>query len=126
MSFFLAFTIVHFAGMFVVLGLGLFAEYTKLDEVESYFLQNEKVQDNKRFWNRNRWIDRQYRMMLISEFLSDSRRYVEAGVVTEAELDSVPLALKRWVVWPYHLGFIWLIATLFWGAWRWWCDIPIP
>nr|WP_314567488.1 hypothetical protein [uncultured Pseudomonas sp.] len=125
MSFFLAFTIVHFAGMFVVLGLGFFAEYTKLDEVERYFSQNERVRDNKCFWSRNRWIDRQYRMMLIFGFLSDSKRHVKAGVVTEAELASVPLALKRWVVWPYYLGFIWLIATVVWAVWRRWCDIPI-
>lgn len=126
MSFFLAFTIVHFAGMFVVLGLGFFVEYTKLDEVERYFSQNEMVCGNKRFWRRNRWIDRQYRMMLIAEMLSDSKRHLKAGVVTEAELASIPLSLKRWVVWPYYLGFMWLIATAVWSFWRWWCDIPIP
>ncbi|CRM71053.1 hypothetical protein [Pseudomonas sp. 58 R 3] len=43
-------------------------------------------------------------MLLIFEFLSDSTRHVKAGVVTEDELASVPLALKRWVVWPYYLG----------------------
>ncbi|MBT1262608.1 hypothetical protein Q1J68_27800 [Pseudomonas pergaminensis] len=126
MSFFLAFTLVHFAGVFVVLGLGFFVEYTKLDEVESYFSQNEMVCGNKRFWSRNRWIDRQYRMMLIAEMLSDSKRHLKAGVVTEAELASIPISLKRWVVWPYYLGFMWLIATAVWSFWRWWCDIPIP
>ena len=74
MDFFLIYTIVVFVGTFVVLGLMIFAEYAKLDEVESYFCQNERVQDNKRFWRRNQWIDRQYRMLLISEFFSDSKR----------------------------------------------------
>ncbi|OYT78802.1 hypothetical protein [Pseudomonas sp. PGPPP2] len=125
MSFFLAFTLVHFLGMFVVLGLMLFAEYTKLDKVESYFSQNERVRDNKRFWRRNQWIDRQYRMLLMFEYLSDSARHVKAGVVTEAELASVPLTLRRWVLWPYYLGLIWTIAAVVWAVWRSWCDIPI-
>jgi len=65
MDFFSFIPIVLFVGMSVVLGLLLFAEYTKLDELESYFSENEEVRNNKRFWRRNQWIDRQYRMMLI-------------------------------------------------------------
>lgn len=126
MSFFLALTIVNCASSFVLLGLMGFVAYAKLDEVESYFSQNEKVRSNKRFWRRNQWIDRQYRMMLMFEFLQDSKRHVKAGVVTEAELASVPLALRRWVVWPYYFGFIWLIALIVWTVWRRWCDFPIP
>lgn len=125
MDFFLVYSIVWFVWMFVVLGLMLFAEYTKLDEVESYFSHNERVRGNKRFWRRKEWIDRQYRMLLIFEFLSDSKRHVKAGVVTEAELASVPLALKRWVLWPYYLGFIWLITTVVWSVWRRWGELPI-
>ncbi|NWD79276.1 hypothetical protein HX891_02750 [Pseudomonas reactans] len=126
MDLFLIYSIVLFAGMFVIVGLMIFAEYTKLDEVERHFSQNERVRDNKRFWCRNQWIDRQYRMLLILAFFSDSKRYMEAGVVTEAELASVPLALKRWVVWPYYVGYIWALGTVVWIVWRWWCDIPIP
>ena len=111
--------------MSVVLGLMLFAEYTKLDELDSYFSENEEVRNNKRFWRRNQWIDRQYRMMLIFEYLADSKRHVKAGLVTEAELASIPLALKRWVLWPYYLAFIWAIATVVWSVWRRWCNIPI-
>ncbi|WAT26590.1 hypothetical protein [Pseudomonas sp. GXZC] len=126
MDLFLIYSIVLFAGTFVIVGLMIFAEYTKLDEVERHFSQNERVRDNKRFWCRNQWIDRQYRMLLILAFFSDSKRYMEAGVVTEAELASVPLALKRWVVWPYYVGYIWALGTVVWIVWRWWCDIPIP
>lgn len=125
MDYFLVYSIVWFVWMFVVLGLMLFAEYTKLEEVESYFSHNERVRGNKRFWRRKEWIDRQYRMLLIFEFLSDSKRHVKGGVVTEAELASVPLALKRWVVWPYYLGFIWLITTVVGAVWRRWGDLPI-
>lgn len=125
MDFYLVYSVVWFVWMFVVLGLMLFAEYTKLDEVESYFSHNERVRGNKRFWRRKEWIDRQYRMLLIFEFLCDSKRHVRAGVVTEAELASVPLALKRWVVWPYYLGFIWLITTVVGSVWRRWGDLPI-
>ena len=125
MDFFLVYSIVLFVGMSVVLGLLLFAEYTKLDELESYFSENEEVRNNKRFWRRNQWIDRQYRMMLIFEYLADSKRHVKAGLVTEAELASIPLALKHWVLWPYYLAFIWAIATVVWSVWRRWCNIPI-
>lgn len=118
MTFFLAFTSAQVTSSFVLLGLMLFVEYTKLEEVESYFSQNEKVLSNKRFWRRNQWIDRQYRMMLMFDFLQDSKRHVKAGVVTEAELASVPLALRRWVVWPYYFGFVWLIALVVWSLWR--------
>ncbi len=45
MDFFLVYTIVWFVGTFVFLGLVLFAEYTKLDELESYFSENEKVRN---------------------------------------------------------------------------------
>ena len=40
MDLFLAYTIVWFGGMLVILGLMLYAEYTKLDELESYFSEN--------------------------------------------------------------------------------------
>ncbi|WP_339437192.1 MULTISPECIES: hypothetical protein [unclassified Pseudomonas] len=126
MDFFLVYSVVLFVWLFFVLGVVVFAKYKKLDEVESYFSENERARNNKRFWSRNRWIDRQFRMLLISEFFSDSKRHVEAGVVTEAELASVPLALKRWMVWPYYLLHILAVATAVWTFWRWWCDIPIP
>lgn len=125
MDYFLAYTIVWFAGMFILLGLMLFAEYTKLDEVESYFSKNEKVLANKRFWGGGQWIDRQYRMLLMVEILGTPKPYLKAGLVTEAELASVPLALKRWVLWPYYFGYIWLIATVVWSVWRRWCGIVI-
>lgn len=125
MDYFLAYTIVWFVGIFVVLGLVLFAEYTKLDEVENYFCENERVLTNKRFWGGGQWIDRQFRMLLMVEILWAPKRYVKAGLVTEAELVSVPLALKRWVLWPYYLGYIWLAATVVWYVWRRWCGIII-
>ncbi len=52
MDFFLVYTVVWFVGTFVFLGLVLFAEYTKLDELESYFSENEKVRRHKRFWKK--------------------------------------------------------------------------
>lgn len=125
MDYFLAYTIVWFVGIFVVLGLVLFAEYTKLDEVENYFSENEKVLTNKRFWGGGQRIDRQFRMLLMVEILWAPKRYVKAGLVTEAELVSVPLALKRWVLWPYYLGYIWLAATVVWYVWRRWCGVII-
>ncbi|PRA33233.1 hypothetical protein [Pseudomonas poae] len=111
MSFVLIYTIVLFASTFVILGLVLFAEYKKLDELESYFSENETVRRHKRFWGRNRPIDRFHRMGLMIDFLRLSKRHLKAGVVTEAELASVPLSLKRWALWPYRLGYIWVVMA---------------
>ena len=125
MSFFLAYTIVWFVGMLVLVGLMLFAEYTKLDELESYFSENEKVCRHKRFWKKNQRLDRFHRMGLMIDILSMPKAFLKAGLVTEAELASVPLALKRWALWPYRLGYVWTIAAVVWAVWRSWCDIPI-
>ena len=120
MSFFLAYSIVLMGGCFVIWGLMLFVEYRKLDELESYFSENEKVCKHKRFWGRNQLIDKSQRMGLMVDFLSDSKRFVKEGLVTEAELASVPLALKRWVLWPYRLAGIWFFAAVIWTIWHRW------
>ena len=46
--------------------------------------------------------------------------------MTEAELASVPLTLKRWALWPYRLADVCIIEIIVWEVWRRWCDIPIP
>ncbi|AZF27539.1 hypothetical protein [Pseudomonas sp. R2-60-08W] len=125
MSLFLAYSIVVFAWMFVVFGLIVFAEYAKLDELESYFSENEKVRRNKRFREGYDPIDRYHRMSLMIDILSGSKAYLKAGLVTEAELASVPLTLKRWALWPYRLAGICAIEMVVWEVWRRWCDIPI-
>lgn len=120
MPFFLVYSAVLMVGVFVLLGLMLFAEYRKLDELESYFSENERVRRHKRFWGRNQRIDRFHRMGLMIDFLSDSKRFVKAGLVTEAELASVPLALKRWALWPYRISYVWIVATIIWVVWHRW------
>ncbi len=121
MSFFLAFTIVHFVGALVLVALMLYAEFAKLQELESYFSENEHVRRNKRFWKRNQRIGRLHRMVLIMDMLSMPKVYLKKGLVTEAELASVPLALKRWAVWPYCIGYIWAVLTCVWQVWfKWW------
>ena len=126
MDSFLAFTILVSAGSLVVLALILFAEYRKLDELESYFSENKLVQDRKRFWGKNQRVDRFHRMALMVDLLSMAKRHVKAGVVTEAELAAVPLSLKRWALLPYRFGMLWAVGIGVWEVWRWWCNIPIP
>ncbi len=116
-DFFLVYTIVVFVGTFIVLGLILYAEYTKLDELESYFSENEKVCRHKRFWKRNQRIDRFHRMGLMIDILSTPNAFLKAGLVTEAELASVPLALKRWALWPYRVACVWFVASCVWYIW---------
>jgi len=45
---------------------------------------------------------------------------LKAGLVTEAELASVPIALKRWALWPYRISYIWLVALGVWSIWYKW------
>ncbi|ETK21485.1 hypothetical protein H097_00365 [Pseudomonas sp. FH4] len=101
----------------VLVGLLLFVEYTKLEELESYFSENEVVQRNKRFWSKNRHIDKTMRMSVIVCFLFHPARYIKLGDVSHEELAAIPLALKRWVVWPCYWGFFWLFrctVSLLW------------
>ncbi|NVZ86416.1 hypothetical protein [Pseudomonas yamanorum] len=102
---------------FVFLGLKLFVEYKKLDELESYFSDNVLVRDNKRFWRRNQLIDRYMRLSLIVDFLSLPKLHIRRGDVTAAELASVPLSLKRWVLWPYRFGMAGFVGAGLWYVW---------
>ncbi|NWB67323.1 hypothetical protein [Pseudomonas sp. I8001] len=105
---------------FVFLGLKLFVEYRKLDELESYFIDNVLVRDNKRFWGRNKLIDRYKRLSLIVDFLSLPKLHIRRGDVTAAELASVPLSLKRWVLWPYRFGMVGFVGSGLWYVWIKW------
>jgi hypothetical protein len=120
MDLFLAYTIVWFGGMLVILGLILYAEYTKLDELESYFSENEKVCRHKRFWKRKQRIDRFHRMGLMIDILSTPKAFLKAGLLTKAELASVPSALKRWALWLYRVSYIWIVTTGIWYVWFNW------
>lgn len=117
---FITFTIVIVVLMPINLGLMLFAEYWKLDELESYFSENERARYHKRFWGRNRRIDRFQRMGLMIDFLSNSKHFLKTGVVTEEELARVPLSLKRWALWPYRTGYVLFAAAIAWGVWYRW------
>ncbi|MFL1494800.1 hypothetical protein [Pseudomonas antarctica] len=114
MDFKLILAIFLFAGTFVFAGLTLYAECTKLEALESYFSENKLVCDNKQFWGRNQHIDRFHRMLLITELLGMPKFHIKRGEVTEAELASVPLSLKRWALWPYHFGMLWAAGLALW------------
>lgn len=105
---------------FIFLGLKLFVEYKKLDELESYFTDNVLVRDNKRFWGRNQLIDRYMRLSLIVDFLSLPKLHIRRGDVTAAELASVPLSLKRWALWPYRFGMVGFVGAGLWYVWIKW------
>ena len=102
-------------GGLIFAGLTLYAEYTKLEALESYFSENKVVCDNKRFWGRNKHIDRFHRMLLITELLGMPKFHIKRGEVTEAELASVPLSLKRWALWPYHFGMVLVAGAVLWA-----------
>ena len=117
MSVFYMYTLVMIVGTFVVLGLMLYAGHTKLDELESYFKENAEVRKYQERWKRNQRLNRGNRMALLINILRTPKRSVKEGLVTEAELAAVPLALKRWAVWPYRLVMIWAVGWGYWGTW---------
>jgi hypothetical protein len=119
-DFFLIYTILVCAGAPISLGLVLFAEYRKLDELESYFSENSLVRGRKRFWGRRQRIGRFMRMGLMIDFLSMPKRCVKQGYVTESELAAIPKSLRRWALWPYRFGMSWAVASVIWSIWYHW------
>jgi hypothetical protein len=124
-GFFLVYITLLIVFTFVMLGLMLFAEHRKLEELESYFSKNKMVLEHKRKWGRNQRLARFHRMGLMIDILSMPKCHVKEGLVTEAELGCVPLALKRWALWPYRLCHIWALALLIGAVWRRWGGIEI-
>ena len=120
MSSFFIYTIVMIVGTVVVLGLMLFAKQTKLDELESYFNENAEVRKLKQRWERNQPLGRFHRMGPMIDVLLWPKRSLNEGRVTELELASVPVSLRRWAVWPYRLAMIWAISWGYWCTWLEW------
>jgi hypothetical protein len=116
-DFFLVYTLVMIIGTFVVLGLMLYAVHTKLDELESYFKENAEVRKYQERWKQNQRLNRGNRMALLINILRTPKRSVKEGLLTEAELAAIPLALKRWAVWPYRLVMVWAVGWGYWGTW---------
>ncbi|VVO06534.1 hypothetical protein PS834_03102 [Pseudomonas fluorescens] len=112
--------ILLFVMPFICLGLKLFVDYRKLDELESYFTENEVVQRNKRFWGRGQAIDRTMRVSILVGFFMQPKTHVKSNDVTWEELNSVPLTLKRWVLWPFYLSLIYGLAVTAWLVWCKW------
>ena len=117
MSFFLAYTLVMVVGAFVILGLVLFVERTKLEALEGYFIENVQVRKYQQRWGRHQRFARFHRMCLVIDILRAPERSVKDGYMTEAELAVIPPALKRWAVWPYRLAMIWAISWGYWCTW---------
>jgi hypothetical protein len=91
--------------------LMVYSLYFKLESLEKYFEGNEVVQRNKRVWSGKRPQDKSLRMGQISCFLMFPKSYIQSGDVSEEELASIPLPLKRWATWPYYFSiqmFMWV------------------
>ncbi|KMT57187.1 hypothetical protein [Pseudomonas fildesensis] len=100
-----------------LMGYGLSRQRSDHFDVLNYHLRrglvtSGQVRKRKQLWGPKPRFGRFHRMGLMIDLLLTSKRYVKEGLVTEAELASVPLSLKRWAVWPYRLTMIWIIS---WG-----------
>lgn len=116
MSWFFAYTVVMVIGTFVLVGLMRYATRTKLDELETYFIDNAEVRKGQQRWGNQRFA-RFNRMCVMISILTTPKRHVKDGFVTEAELASIPLALKRWAVWLYRFA---IFLAAYWGLWCTW------
>lgn len=77
-----------------------YSYYFKLEALEKYFEGNEVIQYNKRIWPGSRPWDKTMRLGQIGLFFMFPKSYVRLGDVSEEELASVPISLKRWATWP--------------------------
>ncbi|MCF5669187.1 hypothetical protein [Pseudomonas marginalis] len=116
MSWFFAYTIVMVIGTFFFVGLMRYATRTKLEELEGYFGGNAEVHKLQQRWENHRFA-RFNRLCLMISILTTPKRHVKDRFVTEAELASIPLALKRWAVWLYRLA---IFLAAYWGLWLTW------
>lgn len=97
----------------IAIPIVLYADYVKLPELEKHFVDNEIVQLNQARWPSKLPMHRAFRMGQICNFLLFSKSYIRLGDVTEEEVASVPLSLKRWATWPYYLLYqIFLLVGL--------------
>ena len=116
MSWFSTYTIVMVIGTLVAVLLMRYAARTKLDELESYFSENAEVRKLLQRWENQRFA-RFNRMCLMISILTTPKQHVKDRFVTEAELASIPIALKRWAVGLYRLAFF---LAAYWGLWFTW------
>ncbi|WP_426215389.1 hypothetical protein [Pseudomonas sp. DWRC2-2] len=108
--------VLGFAEMIIAVSLFLYSHYFKLDALQKYFEGNDVVRHTNRRWPGNRPMDRAMRMSQIAMFLIFPKSYIRRGDVSEKEIASIPLSLKRWATWPYYFGI-----QLF--AWVWVLDV---
>lgn len=101
---------------FIGVALLLYVHYFKLELLEKYFENNEIVQVNKRRWPGKLPMNKALRIGQISCFLTFPKRYIRLGDVSEKEMASIPLSLKRWVLWSEYFWiqiFVWMGIRFF-------------
>ncbi|TFY86239.1 hypothetical protein DYL61_28070 [Pseudomonas nabeulensis] len=94
----------------------LYVHYFKLEKLERYFEDNEIVQLNKLRWPGNLPMQKALRLGQIACFLAFPKSYIRLGDVSEQEIASVPVSLKRWVLWTGYFWlqiFIWMAVRFF-------------
>ncbi|WP_248768512.1 hypothetical protein [Pseudomonas sp. MWU12-2345] len=102
--------------IFFGLGLSAYVAKTKLDLAEVYLKDNVVVMAERRYWRGNSYNDRMARTFAIGGLFVFSTRCIRRGWLTEQELESIPITLRRWFVVPFYLGMLFLsIAIIYWG-----------
>jgi len=109
-----------FGTVFMLFGVGfsVYVVSTKLDLVEPYFNNNAMIIGDRRWWGGNSFKDRSMRQGLISMMVMFPRVFIWRGLLTQQELDAIPLKLKRWIKAPLYFEIPFFLAAIAFWIWQ--------
>jgi len=94
-------------------GLLVYLAKTKLDVAEAYFKDNATMIGHHRWWGGNSYNSRIMRVYFVGSFFMFPKLYIRRGLLTEQELEPVPIALQRWFKLPQYLGILFILLCIF-------------
>jgi len=98
---------------FFSIGLLAYLAKTKLDMAEAYFKDNVTMIGHHRWWGGNSYDSRVMRVLFVGSFFMFPKLYIRRGLLTEQELELVPIALQRWFKLPQYLGILFILLCIF-------------
>jgi hypothetical protein len=94
-------------------GLLAYLAKTKLDVAEAYFKDNATMIGHHRWWGGNSYDSRIMRVYFVGSFFMFPKLYIRRGLLTEQELEPVPIALRRWFKLPQYFGILFILLCVF-------------
>ena len=103
-----------FSIFFMLFGIGLstYVVNTKLDLVGPYFNNNAMIIGDRRWWGGSSFKDRSMRQGVISMMIMFPKMFIWRGLLTQQEVDAIPLKLKRWIKAPLYFEIPFFLAAI--------------